>query len=699
MASLLFELGVEEMPAKAIAPTIEKLRLLVLEGFARHGLEVGHGRSFGTPRRLGLLLADIPEGTEERFERVFGPPEHVALENKDILSAKGMAFVESQGSNVIRWFVEPTRRGNALCVEKRVPGSPLCDFAPKVLLGALGGISFSKVMRWGSSLETFVRPVRWILAMIDEKVLPIECFGLQSGTFSYPHRYKGPSPLSIPHSLRYDSVMEEGYVSVFPDDRKTMILKQAQELLLDSEHLGELKDQAIEEVVQLTEWPRVLIGVFDERFMALPGFIIEHVIFRHQKCLALYDKESKNILSKFVAVSNLPEGELDLVRQGFERVVRARLEDALFHYSQDLRQPLLEYFESLGGILEHEKLGTLLDKARRLETICSSLNLPLLEGIEREKVSLTIKLMKSDLATQMVGEFPELQGRIGEEYARHFSYGEEVAKAIYESSLPLPNRVELPRSSLGISLSILDKVDSLVGFALIGLLPTAAQDPYALRRKALTLVQVILDRNLSLDVGELFDASFAAYAHCMGMTEGREVRSSLLSFVTGRLESLLESRGYPKDAIQAILARSQGIFFHDLKKLDALIKTRQKGAFGAIGLNIKRIRNILRENEPFLPYAEPLSKNDFEVEEEEVLFGAFQTLSKSIEKAESPPVYDGVMNALEALKDPLERFFSKVMVNVEERQVRSKRVGLLAYGYNLVDKILDFSRLSLQKPS
>ena len=687
------------MPAKAVGPAIEKLRLSVNEGFARYGLEVGNGRSFGTPRRLGLLLADVPEGTADRLERVFGPPARVAMENADTLSPKGVAFVESQGPDVIRWFVEPTKRGETLCVERRIPGTPLCDLAPKIFLEALDRLSFPKVMRWGCSRETFVRPVRWILALLNEKILPIERYGLKSGGISYPHRHKGFAPVRIPHPQDYVSLMEEGFVSVFSEDRKTNILKQIQELLLDSEHLGELKERAIEEVVQLTEWPRALIGSFDERFMALPGFAIEHVIFRHQKCLAVYQKSSKNILPKFVAVANLPESDLCLVRQGFERVVRARLEDALFYFNQDLKRPLLERFEALGGILEHEKLGTLADKAGRLEAICSSLSLPFLEGVAHEKLSLIIKLMKCDLATQMVGEFPELQGRIGEEYARHFGYGEEAARAIHESTLPLPNRAELPESPIGISLSILEKLDTLSGFALIGLLPTAAQDPYALRRKALALVRVILGRDLPLDVGALFDAAFAAYESRMGMKVPPGARASALSFVTARLESFLESNGYAKDALQAVLARSRGVFLGDLRKLDALASARQRGAFGAIGLNIKRIRNILPENDPYLTHAERLSKSVYELEEERALLEAFQKLESAIDKAGSSLAYDGAMNALEDLKDPLERFFARVMVNVEDRHVRAKRIALLAYGYNLVDTILDFSRLSLEKSS
>ena len=699
MPELLFELGVEEMPAKAVGPAIEKLRLSVNEGFARYGLEVGNGRSFGTPRRLGLLLADVPEGTADRLERVFGPPARVAMENADTLSPKGVAFVESQGPDVIRWFVEPTKRGETLCVERRIPGTPLCDLAPKIFLEALDRLSFPKVMRWGCSRETFVRPVRWILALLNEKILPIERYGLKSGGVSYPHRHKGFAPVRIPHPQDYVSLMEEGFVSVFPEDRKTRLLKQTRELLLDSEHLGELKQQAIEEVVHLTEWPRALIGRFDERFMALPGFAIEHVIFRHQKCLAVYQKNSKNILPKFVAVANLPEDDLCLVRQGFERVVRARLEDALFYFNQDLKRPLLERFEELGGILEHEKLGTLADKAERLETICSSLSLPSLEGVAREKLSLAIKLMKCDLATQMVGEFPELQGRMGEEYARRFGYGEEVARVIHESTLPLPNRAELPESPIGISLSILEKLDTLTGFALIGLLPTAAQDPYALRRKALALVRIILGRNLPLDVGALFDASFAAYESRTDIKVPPGARASALSFVTARLESFLESNGYAKDALQAVLARSRGVFLGDLRKLDALASARQRGAFGAIGLNIKRIRNILPENDPYLTHAERLSKSAYELEEERALLETFQRLDSAIDEARSSLAYDGAMNALEDLKDPLERFFARVMVNVEDRHVRAKRIALLAYGYNLVDTILDFSRLSLEKSS
>ena len=699
MPDLLFELGLEEMPAKEIGPATEKLRLSVHEGFARYGLTVGNGLSFGTPRRLGLLLGDVPEGTAERLERVFGPPARVAMENADALSPKGIAFVESQGPNVIRWFVESTKRGEALCVERRIPGTPLCDLAPKIFLEALDRLSFPKVMRWGCSRETFVRPVRWILALLNEKILPIERYDLKSGGVSYPHRHKGFAPVRIPHPQDYVSLMEEGFVSVFPEDRKTKLLKQTRELLLDSEHLGELKQQAIEEVVQLTEWPRALIGRFDERFMALPGFAIEHVIFRHQKCLAVYQKNSKNILPKFVAVANLPEDDLCLVRQGFERVVRARLEDALFYFNQDLKRPLLERFEELGGILEHEKLGTLADKAERLEVICSSLSLPSLEGVAREKLSLAIKLMKCDLATQMVGEFPELQGRMGEEYARHFGYGEEVARVIHESTLPLPNRAELPESPVGISLSILEKLDTLTGFALIGLLPTAAQDPYALRRKALALVRIILGRNLPLDVGALFDASFAAYESRTDIKVPPGARASALSFVTARLESFLESNGYAKDALQAVLARSRGVFLGDLRKLDALASARQRGAFGAIGLNIKRIRNILPENDSYLAHAERLSKSAYELEEERALLEAFQRLESAIDEAGSSLAYDGAMNALEDLKDPLERFFARVMVNVEDRHVRAKRIALLAYGYNLVDTILDFSRLSLEKSS
>jgi glycyl-tRNA synthetase beta chain len=299
----------------------------------------------------------------------------------------------------------------------------------------------------------------------------------------------------------------------------------------------------------------------------------------------------------------------------------------------------------------------------------------------------------------MVGEFPELQGRIGEEYARHFGYGEEAARAIHESTLPLPNRAELPESPIGISLSILEKLDTLSGFALIGLLPTAAQDPYALRRKALALVRIILGRDLPLDVGALFDAAFAAYESRMDMKVQPGARASALSFVTARLESFLESNGYAKDALQAVLARSRGVLLGDLRKLDALASARQRGAFGAIGLNIKRIRNILPENDPYITHAERLTKSVYELEEERALLEALQRLESAIDKAGSSLAYDDAMNALEDLKDPLERFFSRVMVNVEDRHVRAKRIALLAYGYNLVDTILDFSRLSLEKSS
>lgn len=576
-----------------------------------------------------------------------------------------------------------------------MPGNKLENMADSIVQGAINNVIFPKVMRWSVLNEYYIRPVRWILALLDGNIIHIKRFGIESANVTFGHRYLNGKPMEISSLRKYTSTLREHFVEVSSLKRKEHIVSQIKEVLQKGEKLISMEDDSIQEIANLTEWPNVFVGSYDERFLRLPAFVVDHVIKKYQKCLAIYDKNTNDILPKFIGVSNLPTSDLSYVRKGFERVIRARLEDALFYYDQDLKTPLIKRLNGLKDVVEHEKIGSIFDKVLRLKE-CALMAINYFNAVHSSWIDDVGGILKCDIVTYMVSEFPELQGMIGREYALKQGLPEVYADAIYEGGLPSAFCNEMPKKPLGLCLSIIDHIDSIVGFALVNLIPSSSQDPYGLRRKASNLARLMIEGKVRLNVYDLIQISLDIYKK-YGFNVTSSIKGDIFQFILLRLESFFQLNGYARDTIQSVVARSKGDFLKDERKLYALRKAKIEGNFSSIGINIKRIRNILRENELLLGRIKTMKYYLYGEEEEQLLVSMFQNLEIDLHRAEVTMDYEPAMKTLADLRDILEQFFSVIMVNVNEPKIRERRVALLAHGYRLVDNVIDFSKLIIQK--
>ncbi len=689
MSDILFELGCEELPPKALDNLAESLFAGVVAGLKDKHIALDEAAShwFATPRRLAFVLKDVAEKQPDRTIQRRGPAVVAAFDENGEPKPAALGFARSVGKAVDELERLKTDKGEWLVATLEEKGLPTTELLPGIIQQAIKKLPIPKPMRWGSHDFSFIRPVHWVVLMADERVVPAEFFGLPAGNQSRGHRFHAPDSFTVESATRWADQLTQRHVQVDTHARRDNIRQQVESAAAERGGTARIDSDLLDEVNNIVEWPVALSGHFDEEFLAVPAEALISSMQSHQKYFPVLD-ENGQLLPYFIAVANIESKNPAAVIAGFERVIRPRLADARFFWEQDKKIPLQKQAEKLQAMVFEKSLGTLADKTRRVQNLAEGLaDANRLDAAAATRAAL---LAKADLLTDMVGEFPELQGIMGGYYAREQGETEAVATAIGEQYLPAYAGDAIPGSPLGQVLSLADRVDTLAGIFAVGKKPTGNKDPFALRRAALGAIRILQEGAIEADIFSLLNA---ALAQLQGLAfDGDTVRAELRDFILQRLKHHSLEQGFDHDEVDAVLALAPGNLRDFQQRLQAVKAFKQQPQAPVLAAANKRIGNILcKAADAEIGTVDPAI---FTQPEEQALFEAMQELTEDYQAAVDQRDYVTAFSRLAELAKPVNAFFDHVMVNADEPAVRANRLGLLKQLHGLFNGIADISALA-----
>jgi glycyl-tRNA synthetase beta chain len=708
MPDFLLEIGCEEIPARMIDAASQELRERVGALLTRERLGNSEVISFETPRRLAILASGINHGQDDVTEQITGPSANVAYKDGQPTPA-AHAFARKAGVDVSQLQRLSTPKGEYLAAQVTKKGRSAVEILAEFLPKEIATIYWPKNMYWRKSSERFVRPVRWLVAMLDGDTIPLEFAGIQAGNQSRGHRILTDAAVSIPRAgSAYVDALRAAKV-LGRAEREHQIRKALDAATRTVAGARWREDKPLlDTVVNLTEFPSAILGGFDSQFLMLPEEVLVTVMRDHQKYFAV-ENEGGKLLPHFLAVLNTDSDPQGLIRHGNERVLRARFNDARFFWETDQKKSLLGRLDSLKQVTFQKDLGSYYDKTHRVQRLCSWLNEQLKQRGVTVRPGVVHKaacLSKTDLTTELVKEFTELQGIVGGLYARVQQLDAglpeatrfAIADAIYDHYKPESTDDDVPRSIEGAVLSVGDKADTIAGMFALGLVPSGSKDPFALRRQANGIVKVIAEKKLPLRLGELMCDARTGYQKSQAekkFVDDGKYTESIATFFRERLEFYLRDVcGYAYDVVKAVLGADADDVVDVLARAEALKQVLHMPEFQAIGAACKRIRNILRQAEEkgFEPArdAEPLPES---AEEEKNLFAYLQQSGPKVEQQRNSKHYLAALQLLATAREPVDMFFDKVMVMVEDQRVRANRLALLRTLLKEFSTIADFSEI------
>ena len=703
-ADLLFEIGVEEIPAPAVLPALVQLEKLLREGLAEARLDHGEIRTCGTPRRLAILIDSVATRQADLEVEAKGPPAAAAFDDDGQPTKAAQGFAAGKGISVDDLEVRDTGKGSYVFATVKEPGREAADVLRDLFQSAVPALNFPKTMRWGDRDFRFARPIRWILALLGEEIVPCEIAGLQSDRITWGHRFLSEGAIEVTAPSEYVSKLEDAFVIAEHGKRADMIAEAAGEAAAQAGGTVRLDPDLLEEVNFMVEYPTAVVGHFDSRYLQLPDAVIVTVMSGHQRYFAVETSDG-SLLPLFVAIRNGDEQGIEIVRQGNERVIEPRLADAEFYLTEDMRTTLPDRVDSLKRVTYIEGLGSLHDKTERLEALVHWLcgHVMQIEEDERTHAVRAAHLSKCDLNTNMIGDtkLAKLQGRIGAEYARRSGEPEEVALAIAEQYRPQSAADEPPITTAGRIVAIADKMDHLAACFRIGLRPTGSADPHALRRAAQGIVRIILEARWRVDLGEFISVSLdnlpvITRADAVPVQDAME---QIEDFIARRLEGELNPEGVTYDLARAVLggAASDPLDLHDRALALRDVRKRDPENFARVIVAAERIANIVRG-----PKSEQELSLDPDglVEQEEIdLHRSLLEARAAVEGAladEANRDYDAAWQALAGLCQRIDTFFDEVMVMAEDETLRSNRLALLAELDDLYLGLLDVREIVIE---
>jgi glycyl-tRNA synthetase beta chain len=709
MPDFLLEIGCEEIPARMIDAASQELRERVTALLARERLGAGEISSFDTPRRLALMVPGIAAAQDDVVEQLTGPSVNVAYKAGKPTAA-AQAFAKKAAIDISQLERVSTPKGEYIAAKVTRKGRSAAEILVEELPKEISAIYWPKNMYWRRPSERFVRPVRWLVAMLDDQALPLELFGIRAGKVSRGHCILTDAPVTIPRAgTPYIDVLRSAKV-LGRADREHQIRKALDAATRTLSGARWREDTALlDTVVNLTEYPSVILGRFDPQFLALPEEVLVTVMRDHQKYFALEDRNGK-LLPYFLAVLNTDSDPHGYIRQGNERVLRARFNDARFFWETDQKKSLLERLDLLRNVTFQKDLGSYYDKTQRVQRLCSWLSEILKQNEVAVRPGVIHKaacLAKTDLTTELVKEFTELQGIVGGLYARAQQLDPglpeatrfAIADAIYDHYKPESTDDEIPRSLEGAVLSVGDKADTIAGMFGLGLVPSGSKDPFALRRQANAIVKVIAEKKLPIRISELMRDARSGYQKSVAekkFVDERTYEDAVSVFFRERLEFYLRDVcGYPYDLVKSVLAADTNDVVDSLARAEAVKRVLHMPEFQAIGAACKRMRNILRQaEEKGIAPAESFESLPQAAGEEEVLRGYVEQQGPRIEAHRNKKEYFDALMLLSTAREPIDRFFDKVMVMVEDQKVRANRLALLRTLLREFSTIADFSEIA-----
>jgi glycyl-tRNA synthetase beta chain len=688
---LLLEIGLEEVPARFVRGAMDQLKDKTVKWLEESRLEYGAVHAFATPRRLAVLIEGLAERQQDMHEEVKGPAQKIALDESGGWSKAALGFARSNGVDPDSLIFKDVGGVSYVYAQKSSVGAETASLLPDALPALVTSLTFPKNMRWGAYELRYVRPIRWLVALYGEDVVPFEIAGVASGRLTRGHRFLGRET-ELRHAAEYVDRLREQHVIADVKEREAAIRAGIDKLAAERGWKIDVKDDLLEEVLFLVETPTVFSGTFDPAFLGIPQEVLITSMREHQRYFPVMD-ESGKLQPYFVSVRNGDSQSIDVVAKGNEKVLRARLSDAKFFYEEDQRRTIPDMLAKLESIVYHEELGSVGDKVRRIRSIADRLASRLTtDETVRSDVSRTADICKFDLVSQMVYEFPELQGIMGEDYARLAGERETVARAINEHYSPRNAGDEPPASLVGAIVGIADKIDTIVGCFSIGIVPTGSQDPYALRRQAAGIVSTVLAHQLELPLNELFGIALDVHAARGLKREKDAIVADLASFFTLRVKNVLAEQGIRYDVADAVLEAGASDVRRTVLRAHALqqkvgdndAKERFRPAVEAFN----RVCNLaaksdLRNVDPAL-FAEPA---------ETALLEAWQGVHDAYTEAFQAARLPDALETLASLSLPIAAFFDAVMVMADDLSVRENRLALLGRIADDIKSFADFSKL------
>jgi glycyl-tRNA synthetase beta chain len=685
-AELFLEIGAEEIPAGFLPTAMRDLERLLGKELENARVSFGGMRTFATPRRLAISVADVALQQERRELNVAGPSAKVAFDADGNPTKAALGFARSNGVEVSQLSRMQTDKGEYLYLSKVEEGGPTADLLPQILPRVIASIPFRKSMRWKDLDIRFARPVHWIVALFEGTVVPFPFGNLESGNLSRGHRFMAPEAFPVQGVESYLEEAERRFVIPDPKKRREIIARQVEREAHTAGGEVNPDEELLDEVTYLVEDPTALCGSFEEKYLELPRELLITSMREHQRYFTLLDAQGR-LLPRFITIAGTRPEDRAVVARGNERVLRARLADAMFFWTEDRKVKLESRLEALKSVVYQAKLGTSHAKVMRFRELAAGLA----RQLDPAVVELTDRaalLAKCDLETGMVYEFPELQGVMGREYARLEGEDPRVAKAIFEHYLPIQAGGELPSENVGAFVSIADKIDTICGCFGVGLIPTGTADPYALRRSAIGILNIILDRAYALSIRDLVGRSVDLLKEKLQRPQ-EEVAAEVVEFIRLRFLNMLTAQGYAQDVVDAVLSTSFDDVLDAQERDKPLAALKGREDFEPLAVAYKRIGNIIKAG-----VDEAVDPALFEASCEKDLHQALQQVEKSVEDRVARGDYMTALRAIASLRAPVDTFFDEVMVMAEDEKVKKNRLALLTAVARLFGGIADFSRIA-----
>jgi len=689
-ADFLVEIGTEELPPKALRKLMNAFAGALAEGLRRNRLSHKDVAGYASPRRLAALVSELAFAQEDRETQQKGPPVSIAIDDDGQATKTGLAFARKCGVDFHALDRQLNRKGEWLCYRAVEKGQAAAALLPEIVMQALNALPIPRRMRWGDRDTEFVRPVHWLLMLHGRNTVPGSALGIPSGNLSHGHRFHGTGPIKIPEPGKYLSLLEhKGFVIADFDARREKIVSGVAEEANKANGTAVTDAALFDEVTALTEWPVPMTGKFDESFLTLPKEVIVATLTGHQRYFPVVDKNS-DLLPAFITVANLESREPGKVREGNERVIQSRLADAAFFWAADQHSTLGSRVDALENVVYQKGLGSMHDKCIRIAALATLMAKQL--DVDPETVTRAAVLAKCDLLTGMVGEFPELQGVMGRYYAESGGEDAAVAAAIGEQYLPRFAGDYLPTSAAGQVLAVADKLDTLAGIFVLGKKPSGNRDPFGLRRAALGVIRILIEKSLDIDFAEAVKAAIVQQP-ASGADHGA-LRKELYDFIVDRLRRyyLDQDTAITTEMFAAVRAKRPKSLSDFDQRLKAVAAFSRLGASVSLAAANKRTANILRQAE----YDDGGKPDPTLLDDaaEKALHQALKSAERSIRPLLKKRAYTEALMELSGLRQPVDTFFDEVMVMTDDAAVRRNRLALLSELRALFLNIADVSRLT-----
>ncbi|MER3446428.1 MAG: glycine--tRNA ligase subunit beta [Candidatus Dadabacteria bacterium] len=703
---LILEIGTEEIPAGFLEGAIENLHSIAEREFKDNLLSYRDINTFGTPRRLVLRVTDLSDKQSDKIDEIVGPPKRIAYDESGTPTKAAIGFAKSQGVDTKDLVVVSREKGEFIAVKREIKGQKTKNVLTELLPRIIVSIPFRKSMRWGDNDTTFVRPIRWILCIYGRKIVPFGLGDIKSDSKTRGHRFMSPKPFQVKNWEEYVTELERRFVILDGKKRKEIIKRDIEQIGKEIDGIPLWDEELLETVANLVEYPVVLKGNFDREFLELPKEVLISVMKNQQKYFPVFSNSGKSgrnnkeaespllkqLLPHFIFVCGTPVKDSQVVIRGNERVIKARFTDAQFFFKEDTKTPLSEKLEKLRSMVFLSELGTYRDKTERTEDLSEFIGVRLGFQQSLEDIKRAAKLSKADLATQMVFEFPELQGTMGKYYALISGEKEEVAKAIEEQHMPTSREGKLPETNLGAILSIADKIDTISACFISGLIPTGTSDPYALRRQAIGIINIILEKEFHLCLRDIFNFSLRQIGNqfqkdfVLLPQSLSPLLAEVMNFMVERFRNLMISEGFPQDIVDSVIFAECNDILEVKRKIEALSEFRKAPDFDSLAIAFKRVVNIVKGQPRGMVNPELFTQS------EKQLYQSYLDVKRYVE--ESGSNYKEALSQLRGLKEPVDKYFTDVLVMDKDEDIRLNRLSTLWEIRDLFFKIADFSKIN-----